>query len=274
MMSPFFIPQKAFGSDLQKAQREQEYMGRCKISEDHIFFGLKLTPEQEEFRDAIYGNDHDIVFCNAKSGTGKTQIAVATAKLLVDEGKYDGLVYIVNPVQEDKQGFLPGDINSKTMPYVEPLIDALIKINEMPDRAIKQLMDPSQQISIAKQLKAEHLKEGKGWIDCRSHTFLRGVNFENKVIIVDEAQNAYVDELKKILTRASDNCKVIVIGHVGQKDLLHNPERSGLKLYIEHFKNQERCKVCHLTKNFRGWISTWADELNIEKAVKEIKENE
>jgi phosphate starvation-inducible PhoH-like protein len=68
-----------------------------------MFFGLKLTDEQKVLRDAIYGEDYDIIFCNSKAGTGKTTIVVATAKMLVAEGKYDGLVYIVSPVQEGKQ---------------------------------------------------------------------------------------------------------------------------------------------------------------------------
>lgn len=225
-------------------------MKKSKISEDNMFFGIDLTDEQKEFRDAIYGDDYNIVFCNAKAGTGKTLIAVATAKILYEEGKYDGLVYIVNPVQEQSQGYLPGDISEKTMPYAAPLEQALIKANEQPEKAIKQLCGNI------------NVKEGRGWVDCISHTFTRGINFENKIIILDEMQNAYLDECKKILTRAHDNCKVICIGHTEQNDLYKNPERSGFQKYLEHFSTQSRCKVCTLTKNFRGWISQWADELN------------
>ncbi len=219
-----------------------------KISEDNLFFGFNLTDEQREFRDAIYSGDYDIIFCNSVAGTGKTQIAVATAKLLVSSGQFDGLVYIVSPSQEYKQGFLPGSLNEKTMPYGEPLEQALIKIGEQPEKAIKQY-----------SLVAN--KKGTGWVDCISHTFLRGTNFENKVVIIDEMQNAYIDECKKILTRCADNCRTICIGHSGQIDITKYPERSGFDKYIEHFKSMERCKVCNLTKNFRGWVSTHADKL-------------
>ena len=51
---------------------------------DHIFYGLKLDDEQREFRDAIWSNDYDIVFCNAKSGSGKTTISIATAMLMYE----------------------------------------------------------------------------------------------------------------------------------------------------------------------------------------------
>jgi phosphate starvation-inducible PhoH-like protein len=220
-----------------------------KINADNMFFGLKLTDEQKIFRDAIYGDEYDIVFCNSKAGTGKTTIAVATAKMLVAEGKYDGLVYVVIPVQEGRQGYLPGSIEDKTLPYLEPLMQALLKINEQPDRAIKQMNDSSNQ------------KNGTAWIDCMSHTFLRGVNFENKVVIIDEMQNSYLDEAKKIITRCHENSKIIAIGHSGQIDLLKNQQNSGFTKYIKHFEEKERCKICELTKNFRGWVSQWADEL-------------
>ena len=58
---------------------------------------------------------------------------------------------------------------------------------------------------------------------------------ENKVVIVDESQNFYFDELMKVLTRIHDNCKVIVIGHDGQNDLINNPERSGFVPYLKWF---------------------------------------
>ena len=71
----------------------------------------------------------------------------------------------------------------------------------------------------------------------------------------------YKDELKKILTRVDDASKIIVIGHTGQCDLLSHPERSGFAAYIEHFSEKERCAICNLTTNHRGWVAEWADEL-------------
>ena len=62
--------------------------------EKHQFYGLRLDEEQKIFRDAIWNPEKLIVFCNAKAGTGKTLIATATAHLLVQYGRYDGLVYI------------------------------------------------------------------------------------------------------------------------------------------------------------------------------------
>ena len=90
---------------------------------------------------------------------------------------------------------------------------------------------------------------------------MRGCNFENKVVILDEAQNLYFYEMKKVLTRMHDNCKIIVIGHSKQCDIYHNPERSGFVKYLNHFAKDDRCAVCTLSKNYRGWISNMADEL-------------
>ena len=75
---------------------------------DHMFFGLKLDPEQITFRDAIWSPDIDAVFVDAKAGSGKTLIAVATAVLMVQYDLYKGIHYIVAANAEGRQGYLPG----------------------------------------------------------------------------------------------------------------------------------------------------------------------
>lgn len=214
----------------------------------HQFYGFELDEQQKVFRDAIWNPDKLVVFCNAKAGTGKTFVAVATANLLVQYGLYDGIVYISSPTQEEKLGYLPGEIEDKTSIYSEPLWEALIKLNINPNTAINQANISNQ-------------KNGTGYIDAITHVYLRGCNFENKVVILDETQNYYCDELKKTLTRMADSCKVIVIGHSGQIDLYHNPENSGFVRYLNHFKDDPRTAICELTINHRGWISSHADAL-------------
>lgn len=218
--------------------------------EDHPFYGLNLDDEQKKFRDSIWDNDTLIVYCNACSGCGKTTIATATANLLCQYGRYDGIVYIAAPVQEHTQGYIPGSIEQKSDPYFLPFYQALEKIGV------------STKTSMYDNIINE--KNGTAYIECMTHTYMRGTNFENKVIIIDEAQNFYTDELKKVLTRIHDSCKVIVIGHSGQCDLYYNSERSGFVRYLNHYRSagDSRVAVCQLTKNYRGWISTWADELD------------
>ena len=232
----------------KKTQRISEYGEAPKTLNGHPFYGLELDDEQKIFAEAIWNPENLIVFANACAGSGKTTIAVGVANMLVQYGLYDGIVYVVSPVQEEKSGFLPGDADSKTKVYTAPLYDALVKLGVNPFTAVNQE-------SISNQ------KNGTGYIDCVSHLWLRGCNLENKVVIVEESQNFYRDELKKVLTRIADNSKTIVIGHTGQCDLYHKPENSGFAPYIEHFKDESYAQICTLTKNYRGKVSTHADAL-------------
>lgn len=222
--------------------------------DSHPFYGLKLDEQQTAFRDSIWDMNKPIVFCNAKSGSGKTLIAAATANLLCEYRRSQGIVYIASPTQEQKQGYLKGTIEEKSEPYFEPFYEALDKIGVNRNTAFYD--------------GAINEKYQNAYIECLTHTFLRGTNFENKVVIVDEAQNFYFDELKKVLTRVHDSCKVIVIGHDGQNDLISNSDHSGFVPYMEWFDGDERTAVCHLEKNYRGWISQHADDLTYNRAIK------
>lgn len=218
---------------------------------DHIFYGLKLDDEQIEFRDAIYSQDNDIVFCESAAGTGKTLIAVATAMLMCEFGLYSGITYVVAPTQEEKLGFLPGDEKSKVARYCDPIYDALYKLDYDPNRVIES------------EENMEAMKNGEAKIRCTSHVYLRGVNFNKRVIIIEEAQNLYFDEMKRVLSRCSDDCKVIVIGNVAQCDIYKHPEKSGFAPYLKEYSKHERCAVCELKTNHRGWISTVADSFKM-----------
>lgn len=222
-----------------------------KLPEEHLFFGManKLTEEQRDFVDAMYSDEYDIVFCNSPAGTGKTTLAVAVAKLLVAEKRQKGLVFTFSPVEESKMGFRPGSQFEKEFEYTVPLRQALIEINEQPDKVI-----------LSTEPDMKKLKEGAYWVEAMTHTFARGINIKDKVVIIDEAQNWTVSQLKKLLTRCHDSSKVIVLGHTGQCDL-PDPKQSGFQKYIDHYKGKERAIECHLSKNFRGWMAQHADTL-------------
>lgn len=234
---------------MAKKSKIIDYTDVPETLEGHPFYGLELDDEQKIFRDAIWNPEKLIVFCNAKAGCGKTTIATGVADLLVKYGRYDGIVYIAAPVQEAALGYRPGNEEMKSLVYFTPFYQALEKLGI--------------NINTALYSDINNEKFGTAYIECMVHSYMRGCNFENKVIIIDESANFYVDELKKVLTRVHDNCKCIVIGHSGQCDLYHNPERSGFVKYLEHFKaaNDDRVAVCNLTTNYRGWLSTWADNL-------------
>lgn len=187
------------------------------------------------------------MFCNAKAGTGKTTIATGVANLLIQYGLFDNLVYIMSPYGERKQGWLPGTITEKSSVYFEAFYQALLTCDINPHTAINDESMTNQKL-------------GTGYITCITDTFLRGTNLDNAVVIIDEAQNYTVPQLKKTLTRIGSKVKVIVIGHDLQCDL-DKPDSSGFVAYINHFASDERAAICSLTTNHRSWISRRADEL-------------
>ncbi|MGZ9868131.1 PhoH family protein [Priestia endophytica] len=213
------------------------------LPKDNMFFGLKLTNEQQEYADSIF--DNQITFVNAKAGTGKTTIAVACASIMQRE-----LVYIFSPVEEKALGFTPGTVEAKELKYTVPLRDALLKINEDPSRVIES------------EENIENMKNGNTWVKAMSHVFARGINIDgNKLVIIDEAQNFTKGELKKVLTRIHNSVKVVVIGHELQCDL-PDPKKSGFIPYLKHFENQDYAKTCELSINFRGELANHADQLS------------
>lgn len=211
------------------------------------FYQMTLDAEQRLFVDAIKDTSVTIVFCNAAAGTGKTTLAMGAANILVHDKRnaLDGIVYIVSPYGEQKQGYLPGSYTEKSEVYFEPAYQAMLEVDMNPQTDVYNESMTSK-------------KRGDAFVKLLTHTFLRGTNFENKVVILDEAQNYTVADLKKVLTRCHDNCKVIVIGHTGQVDIR---EQSGFARYMKHFDGQEKCRLCRLTTNYRGWLSTYADAL-------------
>lgn len=214
---------------------------------NECFYGLKLDREQLELANTIWNPDIDIVFVNSTAGTGKTTIATGVANLLVHYGMFDGIVYIMSPYGERKQGYLPGSFTEKSAVYFEAFYQALINCNVNPTTSVNDESMVNQ-------------KNGTGYITCITDTFLRGTNLDRAVIILDEAQNATTAQMKKILTRIGSNSKVIVIGHDKQCDL-DDPNMSGFVRYINHFAGKERAAVCELHTNHRGWVSQHADEL-------------
>ncbi|QWU14423.1 PhoH family protein [Paenibacillus sophorae] len=212
------------------------------LPKDNLLFGFasKLTDEQKKYVDSIFDNLLTIV--NAKSGTGKTTLAVACSYLLKKP-----LIYIFSPVMEGSMGFRPGTQEEKEIEYITPLKDALLKINMDPNRAIFSELNQDN-------------RNKEAWVFPRSHIFARGTNIEDCTVIIDECQNFTKSEIRKILTRIHDNCTVIMIGHTGQIDL-KNHNDSGFAPYIEHFRDKDYAEVCELTHNFRGKLANDADEL-------------
>lgn len=220
-----------------------------KTLDDHPFYGMTLDDDQRKLRDAIWDEDKRIIFVEGCAGTGKTTVSVATAVLMCRYGLYDNIVYVVNP-SGDAQGFLPGTISEKSSVWFEALYQALIASNEVPDMAI-----------VSDSMTA--VKNDTAFVKPLTTSYLRGTNIgadKKTILILDETQNFSIMQLRKTLTRACENTKVIVVGHRGQIDI--DPRASGFGICMEHFKskNDPRVDFIRLTNNHRGWISTTADE--------------
>lgn len=214
--------------------------------EDHPFYGLDTSdPEQTIYRDALWDRDTRIVICDAAAGSGKTVCAIAVACMYLKYGMCDEALYIRTPSSEGRIGFLPGDQKAKEKPYMQPLISSLMSIGENPYTMVNDESMLAQ-------------KCGGGMFTPMTDVYILGSDYKNKFVIIDEAQCMTKEQLKAVLTRCHDDCKVVVIGSTLQIQGI-SPGESGLVRCIEHFKEKPWAKICHLTKNYRGELSAWAD---------------
>jgi phosphate starvation-inducible PhoH-like protein len=142
---------------------------------------------------------HQVVFSIGPAGTGKTFLAVAHALAEVMGGKKQKVV-LTRPVVEagESLGYLPGDMNQKISPYLRPLYDAMEYI--IPPAIIKRL-------------------EENGAIEIAPLAYMRGRSLNNATVILDEAQNTTIEQMKMFLTRLSENSTAIITGDITQVDL-------------------------------------------------------
>ena len=214
---------------------------------DHPFFGLTLDEDQQKLADAVWKREKKIFLVNSIAGSGKTLLATALGVLMVKYGIYDKVVYVTFPgIYEKTQGFLPGDLLEKSEPYFQPLYDALISINELPDH----VCNTSEQAVI----------NNTAFIECAVSTYMRGINLKRAFVIVDEAENADLNTLAKVISRISDDSLAMIIGHSGQCDM-YDKTQSGFTACIDYQTkyHPDLCEEFKLHTNHRGKISLYAD---------------
>ena len=233
---------------MSKKRTFEDYYGNPpETLNDHPFFGLDVSDEEQIiYRDALWNPDNRLVIVDAVAGSGKTTLAVAVATMYVQHGLADEAYYIRTPSSEGRIGFLPGDQASKEKPYMQPLFSALMNIGEDPFRVV------SDGTYVGK-------KNG-ALFTAFTDVYVLGCDYSRKFVIIDEAQCMTTEQLKSVITRCHDDCKVVVIGSTRQIQGIPS-EQSGLARCIEHFKDQPWAQVCRLSKNYRGEMSAWADRM-------------
>ena len=179
--------------------------------DDVIIYGLNgkpimgRTPNQQKLVQEY--TDNDLTFAMGPAGTGKTYLAVAMAVLAYKNKEVEKII-LTRPAVEagEKLGFLPGDLQNKVDPYLRPLYDALYDF-----------------------LGSEnfHALSERGVIEVAPLAYMRGRTLNDAYIILDEAQNCTVEQMKMFLTRFGEGSRVVVTGDITQIDLPRD-KKSGL----------------------------------------------
>jgi phosphate starvation-inducible PhoH-like protein len=214
------------------------------------------TPNQQTLVDEIRAND--MCFAVGPAGTGKTYTAVAMAVAALKDRRVKKII-LTRPAVEagENLGFLPGDLKEKLDPYLQPLYDALTD------------MIPFDKV-------ADHLE--KGVIEIAPLAFMRGRTLDKAFVILDEAQNTTVAQIKMFLTRMGRDAKFVITGDATQVDLPRH-QGSGLAYAQRHLQNIEGIGFVQLTASdvirhrlVKAVIAAFekADEENDQKAVKKI----
>ena len=169
---------------------------------------------------------HTVTFGVGPAGTGKTYLAVAMAVLAYKNKEIDKII-LTRPAVEagEKLGFLPGDLQTKVDPYLRPLYDALYEF-----------------------LGAEsfRLLHEKGIIEVAPLAYMRGRTLNDAFIILDEAQNCTIEQMKMFLTRFGEGSRVVVTGDITQIDLPRD-KKSGLIHALDVLRDTEGIYTMRLT---------------------------
>ena len=166
------------------------------------------------------------------AGTGKTFISLylALQDVLKNETPYDKVIVVRSLIPTREIGFLPGDEEDKAALYQVPYSNMMQFMFEQPnEQAFSMLYD---------RLKAQ------GSFYFLSTSFLRGLTFDNSIIIVDECQNLNFHELDTIITRVGQDSKIVFCGDFGQTDLTRTNEKNGLMNFLQILQEMDEFNCC------------------------------
>lgn len=206
--------------------------------------GISPRNKEQKFAlDLLTRDDVQMVTMTGLAGSGKTFLTLMAGLSGLQDKKYDRIVITRSLQTVGKEiGFLPGDIDDKMSPWLSPILDNF-----------RQAFKDVTYFEAMRQ---------KGQIEVSPLAFIRGRTFNNTFLIVDEAQNSTIHELKTIITRMGENSKIVLLGDIDQIDTPYLDSLSnGLTITIEKFKNERIAGHITLTKGERSELATLASRL-------------
>lgn len=222
--------------------------------------GVKIKARTFNQRNLVQAiNTSDMVFALGPAGTGKTYTAVACAVRALKNKQVKRIV-LTRPAVEagENLGFLPGDLKEKLDPYMMPLYDAL-----------KDMIPPEKLLNFLEL----------GVIEIAPLAFMRGRTLDKAFVILDEAQNATVNQMRMFLTRMGMSANFVITGDVSQIDLPRK-QQSGLLYAVDRLKNIDGINVVRLNKNdvirhkiVKAIIEAFDKSDEEERQEKELKKN-
>lgn len=187
-------------------------------SSDILLGHIELNKKQREYRKIITDENTRVVFLNGLAGTSKTFLSLYCALDLYNKNSDSNfeIIYLRTVVESASRslGFLKGTEENKLAPYLEPMEGILGELLNSNERA---------------QLNNKNVLQGM------PVNFLRGCNFNNSVVILDEANNATFKEILTVVTRLNKNCTIIVAGDPQQSDI----RNSGFQRFYDLFNDEE-----------------------------------
>ena len=198
-----------------------------------------LTPSQQDLFHAFYENDH--ICAHGTAGTGKTYLAfyLALNEILNPKTPQDRIIVVRSVVPTREVGFLPGDLNEKVAVYESPYKDICAELVGRPSTY-------------------DDMKES-GLIQFMPTSFIRGLTWDNAMVVVDECQNMSFHEINSIVTRLGQNSRIIFTGDTSQTDL--RPVECGMKKLLEVVGNIQTFETVAFTYHdivrsdiVRSWI--------------------
>lgn len=243
----FFILRNLSRSVLTYLDREKQLFH--KVDKSPTYGIMPRNAEQTFAVHALMNNDIPLVTLTGKAGTGKTLLALASALQI---RKYYRQIYVARPIvplSNKDIGYLPGDVESKLGPYMQPLWDNLKVIQDQFKETDKSY------ITISNMLKDEKLV-------IEPLSYIRGRSLQRIFFIVDEAQNLTPHEIKTIITRVGEGSKIVFTGDIYQIDHPYlDSQSNGLSYLIDHFKGQSLYSHINLEKGERSELAELASNL-------------